>query len=129
MTPICRRAIPRLLLAGVTLVAAVSCASARPQVAVGPVASGASADFSYVIPAGTGTRIDEGQSVDIIPADIDARVGQVIRIENQDTRGHVVGPFFVGRGETMTQRFTSPGTLRGTCSVHPNGAITVTVRP
>lgn len=86
------------------------------------------ADFAYVIPLGTGERIDRGEPVDIIPANIDARVGQVLRIVNEDTRGHLVGPFFVGKGETLTQRFASPGTLEGACSIHPSGTITVTVR-
>jgi hypothetical protein len=88
----------------------------------------APADFSYVIPLGTGERIDRGEPVDIIPGSIEARVGQVLRIVNEDSRGHLVGPFFVGKGETVTQRFASEGILAGACSIHPSGEITVTVR-
>ncbi len=96
--------------------------------AVAAASASDAADFSYVIPPGTGDRIDRGEPVDIIPGNLDARVGQVLRIVNEDTRGHLVGPFFVGKGETMTQRFASAGTLSGACSIHPSGQITVTVR-
>lgn len=85
-------------------------------------------DFAYEVPAGTGARLDRGERVEILPGRIDARVGQTIRIVNRDDRGYVLGPFVVGPGETMTQRFTDPGTFTGACVVHPSGEIEVTVR-
>lgn len=91
-------------------------------------ASAEDADLSFVVLAGTGARIDAGDPVDVFPRRLDARVGDVIRIENHDERGHIVGPFFVGAGETVTQRFSSPGTYRGRCSVHPSGEVTLTIR-
>ena len=121
----CARAAAVVVAGALTL---VGCGSGGDTAVVKREAATTAADFSYVIPEGTGDRIDRGEPVDIIPADIAARVGQVIRIVNEDTRGHLVGPFFVGRGETLTQRFSAPGTLRGACSVHPSGTITVTVR-
>lgn len=60
---------------------------------------------------------------------MEVRVGEVIRIENQDDRGHLVGPFFIGANETLTQRFSSEGTFQGSCTVHPSGQITLTVLP
>ena len=51
----------------------------------------------------------------------------MIEIENEDDRGHLVGPFFVGAGETLRQRFSSPGEFTGECTVHPSGQITLTV--
>lgn len=86
------------------------------------------ADHEYVIPAGTGQRLDAGDRVEIIPAELDVRVGEVIRIINEDDRGHVIGAFYVGAGETLSQRFSTPGTLQGDCSVHPSGSFTLTVR-
>ena len=86
------------------------------------------ATFEYTVPAGTGARLDAGEDIDVLPAAIDASVGDVITIVNHDERGHVVGPFYVGEGETLTQRFASPGTYRGRCSVHPSGEVTITVR-
>lgn len=85
-------------------------------------------DFDYVIPSGTGAEIDAGQDVDIVPAEIDATVGQVIRIVNGDDRGFNVGPFFVGAGETITQRFSAAGEFTGECAVHPSGQLVLRVR-
>ncbi len=89
----------------------------------------AEADWSYTIPAGTGARLDAGEEVELLPQRIDARVGEVIRIVNEDGRGYLLGPFYVGPRETLTQRFTSPGTFRGECAVHPSGELVLVVAP
>lgn len=84
-------------------------------------------DHDYVIPAGTAARIDAGDEVAIVPAQLDVAVGDSIRIVNDDSEGHVVGVFYVGAGETLTQRFDSVGTLTGECTVHPSGSFTLRV--
>ncbi|MEX2626023.1 MAG: hypothetical protein WD225_04020 [Ilumatobacteraceae bacterium] len=86
------------------------------------------ADHEFHIPAGTGDRIDRGERVELIPAELEVRVGEIIRIVNDDDRGHVIGAFYVGAGETLSQQFSSPGELAGECSVHPSGSFTLTVR-
>lgn len=86
------------------------------------------ADWSYVIPAGTGARLDSGEPVEILPHHIEARVGEVIRIVNEDERGYLLGPFYVGPRETLSQRFTAPGTFRGECAVHPSGELLLVVK-
>lgn len=90
--------------------------------------AGGHADWSYEIPAGTGARLDRGEKLALLPPRIDARVGQVIRIVNNDTRGYLLGPFYVGPRETLTQRFTSPGTFEGACAVHPSGRLVLEVQ-
>jgi hypothetical protein len=85
------------------------------------------ADYSFLIPAGAGEAYDRGEPLEILPAELDVRVGDVIEIANEDDRGHLVGPFFVGEGETLRQRFRSPGTYVGTCTVHPSGELALTV--
>lgn len=85
-------------------------------------------DHDFFIPAGTGARLDAGENLEIIPAQLEVRVGEVLRIINADDRGHVIGAFYVGAGETLRQRFASPGTLQGECSVHPSGSFQLTVR-
>jgi len=100
-----------------------------PSAGPGAVAvAAARADWSYEIPAGTGVRLDRGEKLALLPPRIDARVGQVIRIVNHDIRGYLLGPFYVGPGETLTQRFTSPGRLEGACAVHPSGRLVLEVR-
>lgn len=85
--------------------------------------------YVYVIPAGTGGRVDRGEPVDILPDVLTARVGEVLRIVNDDDRGHLVGPFFVAAGQTLTQRFDSPGEFVGVCSIHEDGRFVLEVVP
>lgn len=84
-------------------------------------------EYDYVIPAGTAERIDRGEQVDLVPRELTVRVGEAIRIVNDDDDGHVVGVFFVGPGETLTKRFTAPGELSGGCTVHSAGEFTLRV--
>jgi len=97
----------------------------------GPGVAAVSADepatYEYVIPAGAGEALDRGEPLEILPAELDVTVGETIRIVNDDDRGHNVGPFFVGAGETVTQRFSSPGEFVGVCTVHPSGQIVLVV--
>jgi plastocyanin len=85
--------------------------------------------YVYVIPAGTGAAVDRGEPVDILPRELRARVGEVMRIVNDDDRGHLVGPFFVAAGQTLTQRFNSPGELVGVCSIHEDGLFVLEIVP
>ena len=88
---------------------------------------GAEFEHDFLIPAGTGDRIDAGEAIEIVPREMVVSVGEAIRIVNQDDRGHTVGVFYVGAGETLTKRFQSPGVLEGECTVHPSGAFTLRV--
>jgi len=89
----------------------------------------ATADYDYVIPAGTAERLDRGEDVTIIPDSLTVKVGEVIRIRNDDVRGQLVGPFFIGAGETLTQRFSAPGQLSGACQIHRSGQFVITIVP
>ena len=89
--------------------------------------SAENADYSYTIPAGSGEAIDRGEALDILPGELKAEVGELFELINLDDRGHLVGPFYVGKGETLRQRFNAPGTFIGACSVHPSGEIVLTV--
>ena len=84
-------------------------------------------DHEYVIPAGTGERIDAGEAIEIVPAELVVTVGESIRIVNEDDRDHYVGVFFVAAGETLTQRFRSAGVLEDLCTVHPSGSFRLRV--
>jgi plastocyanin len=85
--------------------------------------------LEYVIPVGAGEALDAGTPLEILPAELQVDVGDTIRIENQDDRGHTVGPFFVGANEVLTQRFSTPGEFEGVCTVHPSGQLVLTVNP
>ncbi len=85
------------------------------------------ADYAYEIPAGAGEAIDRGEPLEILPGELEVRVGEVIEIVNLDDRGHLVGPFFVGAHETLRQKFSSAGEFIGVCTVHPSGELVLTV--
>ncbi len=85
------------------------------------------ADHAFFIPEGAGEAIDAGEPLAILPAELDVAVGEILEIVNDDVRGHLVGPFYVGAGETLRRQFTSPGVFTGGCTVHPSGEIVVTV--
>jgi hypothetical protein len=84
-------------------------------------------DWFYRIPPGTAQRIAAGEIVEIVPSELVVELNDTIRIVNDDSSAHVVGVFFVGAGETVTQRFQSVGVLEGECSVHPSGSFSLRV--
>jgi plastocyanin len=100
---------------------------ASPDPASEAVESVETATYEYVIPQGAGEALDAGTPLEILPAELEVRVGETIRIVNEDDRGHSVGPFFVGAHETLTQRFSSPGEFVGICTVHPSGEFVLVV--
>ncbi len=93
----------------------------------GDVVTEAPADYQFVIPLGAGDALDAGSPLEILPARLDTKVGEIIEIVNEDERGHLVGPFFVGAHETLRQKFSAPGEFEGVCTVHPSGEIVVAV--
>jgi len=84
-------------------------------------------DYDYVIPAGTQDRKLGGETVEIMPPTLDVEVGESIRIRNDDDAGAFVGIFYVGAGEVVSMRFTTPGTLTGVCDVSASGEFTINV--
>jgi len=115
--------------AAVALGALAGCGSdTSTDPATEAVAATDAATYEYVIPQGAGEALDAGTPLEILPAELEVRVGETIRIVNEDDRGHSVGPFFVGANETLTQRFSSPGEFVGVCTVHPSGEFVLVVK-
>jgi plastocyanin len=81
----------------------------------------------FVIPAGTAERTARGETVNVVPERLDVKVGDTLRIRNEDVSSQEVGIFNVGAGETVTMKFTTPGKLSGECTIHPSGAFTIQV--
>lgn len=98
-----------------------------PGLRIGGAGDATEFDWDYFIPAGTADRINRGDDVAIVPAELTVTVGDTIRIVNDDDVDHVVGVFYVRARSTLTQRFRSAGVLEGECSVHPSGAFSLTV--
>ncbi len=96
---------------------------------VGSTQSKESHEYRIVIPAGTGDRIAAGEDPDIVPLEIRLTIGEkdTLVIENRDTVGHTIGDFWVGTGETLRQKFHTPGVYLGLCTVHPAQQIQIIV--
>jgi hypothetical protein len=67
----------------------------------------------FVIPEGTGAIVDRGDDPGVIPKRLDVRVGDRIRVRNDDTEMARLGIFDVGPGETMTMTFNEVSVLSG----------------
>jgi len=93
----------------------------------GALAKDQKATYEFVVPYGTGVKIDQGQEIDLMPQHLDVKVGESIRIKNQDGRDYMIGPFFVTAGQQLAMRFTQPGELSGVCSMNPEGQFVIKV--
>ena len=90
-------ALALIALAG-AIIAVVAVVSGGDEPEFQTIANSEDADYEYIIPLGAGAKIEAGESINIIPAELMVRVGESLRIINDDDRGHVVGVFFVGAG-------------------------------
>ncbi len=122
-----RKTVREIVAAASILLAVAGCSGGTDSFEQIDAAAEAVADYDYTIPVGAGLALDAGTPLEILPGSFDARVGQTIQIVNEDNRGHLVGPWFVGAGETMRQTFKTTGEFIGDCTVHPRGQIVVTV--
>jgi plastocyanin len=122
-------------LALVTVISMSSCASSStsdgstPQKGptFGQLQPDEKATYEYVVPYGTGVKIDRGQTVVLMPSTLDVKVGESIRIVNKDSRDFTVGPFSVKAGQTVAMRFTTVGVLEGVCALNENGRFLINV--
>ncbi len=89
------------------------------------VAISSGTTVEVVIPAGTGEAIDAGEQVDAVPTVIDLGVGDTLRIVNDDTRPHVLGPWTVLPGEEVTYTFDQAEDFSAACSAHVDRAVRI----
>ncbi len=85
-------------------------------------------DYDYVIPNGTAAQIALGRDPGIMPNELDVRVGETIRIVNDDVVSHTVGTFYVLAGTSLVYRFPKEGRYEGECSTNPDDLFVLTVR-
>lgn len=126
-TPFLRRRTNALaIVLAVVAVALLGCSQGSPELRVVSADDG-EYDYEYRIPRGTSGRIDAGEEVEIVPQELDVKVGERIRVINDDIRGTAVGIFWVPAGRRVAMEFTTTGTLTGECDVHPSGEFTINV--
>jgi len=124
-----RRQLFRSIAIGATALLLVGCLGDERtgEVQTSSLGANEATDYEYVVPYGTGNRLDGGEVIELMPPTLDVRVGESIRIVNDDTRDYMIGPFFVTAGQTLAMRFTHPGKLTGICLVNAGGEFTINV--
>ncbi|MEQ1698969.1 MAG: hypothetical protein ABMA25_02615 [Ilumatobacteraceae bacterium] len=85
------------------------------------------ATYEYLVPEGTGERLDDGDTIELMPQTLFVKVGESIYIENQDDRDYNVGPFFVAAGQSLAMRFNTATVLSGECLMNPSGEFQIVV--
>ena len=73
------------------------------------------ATVEIVVPAGTQDRLDAGEQVVVMPTRLEFRVGDAIRIRNDDDVRQSVGPYSVDAGEELLLQYGRPGVYEGYC--------------
>ncbi len=128
-TVLARRGLTLLVLALVAtaIITYALTRSTNAVIEVERVTTDTPADIYIDIPNGYGTAPAEDRQP-LLPDELVVSVGEVIRIVNNDRQTHFVGPYVVAAGETIQHRFVRPGTLTSSCSVHPSGKLSLTVR-
>lgn len=117
-----------MAVAGLVLVTGCSSGSSSSKAPQwGQLGADEKATYEYVVPNGTSVLLDAGQTLDIMPQELDVKVGDSLRIKNQDGRDYMIGPFYVSANQTLAMRFTNPGTLSGVCSMSSSGQIIIKV--
>ncbi|GIU86692.1 MAG: hypothetical protein KatS3mg009_1207 [Acidimicrobiia bacterium] len=81
----------------------------------------------YVVPEGTATRIARGEQVTIMPDTLELRVGDTLRIRNEDVAGATVGPYYVEAGREFTLTYGAPGVFAGACELSEGGTFRIVV--
>lgn len=92
---------------GVTAIACGGDGEAKPKADV----------VEIVVPAGTQDKLDRGELVDVMPAELNFRVGDVLHIRNEDSADQYVGPYRVQAGTEFEIEFGAPGRYGGLCNL------------
>ena len=84
-------------------------------------------EYWIIVPAGA-REITGMHMVEFVPDLINLNVSgkNTLVIRNDDFVDNSVGPFYVGAGETLRQRFDEPGVFQGTCTIN-QGVIRIEV--
>ena len=87
----------------------------------------ASRTVTYIVEPGTAARIAKGEQIQIMPPELQLKVGDSLVVRNDDKATMTVGPYTVDPGQTLNQRFQRPQTLIGDCSLSSTGEVRIVV--
>lgn len=118
-----------VLAAVVALAAALASSRSDGGSASTPAASSEPRTIRYLAPLGTGDRIDAGEEVEIIPAELTLHVGDELILLNEDDREHSIAGYQVRPGDTVTISYPRPGLYMNSCSVNTDELVYIYVVP
>jgi len=101
--------------------------AASPPSDAEPVAASWAPAREIVIPLGAQARLDAGDRVEILETEIRVKVGETVRIRNDDVVDHVIGPYYLQSGAALQQTYRTPQTIQYVCFVNPTEAINLVV--
>jgi len=84
--------------------------------------------IELVIPAGTAEKVAAGQAPLEIPKDMRFVVGDTLKVINQDTENHQLGPLWIPANSSATQKLETAENLVVECSFQAGSVIGITVQ-
>lgn len=85
--------------------------------------------IEYVVPKGAAVRIARGEKVEVMPARVWLRLGDTLRIRNDDVIDQAVGGYLVKAGRSLDLKYGAPGSYELECAVSEGGSFTIVVEP
>ncbi len=83
--------------------------------------------ITYTIPPGAKRSVDRGAGTVAIPERVTGRVGDVMRIENNDAVVHFVSGYSVDSGQILNIPLRRAGTFVTDCSLHRSRRMQIVV--
>ncbi len=84
-------------------------------------------EYLIEIPEGAAERQAAGEDLALIPATLELKVGDTLRIVNLDDSFQTLGPYSIEPNQTVVQRFSRVGEIKGECSLHPSGQVRILI--
>lgn len=85
--------------------------------------------IELVIPPGTAQKVATGQAVPSLPVNLSFVQGDVLKVKNEDSSSHQLGPLWVPAGTTGVLNLQTPEQYSYACSFQPTKYIGLDVRP
>jgi hypothetical protein len=80
-----------------------------------------------IVPAGTQDKLNRGEIVDVMPALLEFRVGDTLRVRNDDSHVQYAGPYRVLPGEQFELEYGAPGRYGGQCDLSGNARYEIVI--
>ncbi len=81
-----------------------------------------------VVPPGTQDRLDRGELVNVMPAKLEFRVGDTIRVRNDDDAVQYAGPYRIEAGQQFELTYGAAGRYGGYCNLSGGDAYEIVIK-